>query len=132
MSCRILSVQFCSSSVDVHVLWQETKIEKKRERESVNINLDLQCWFSIQCANPCRQQGAWRTNLNSQILSSGLNTVPFCQVRPFTPIPKLDPKMNPGLDLKLDFQNYCQYFHSKVRPCKPILSCAGPCSKPAL
>ena len=50
MLCRILSVQFCSSSVDVHVLWQETEIEKKREREE-NIILDLQCWFSIQMCN---------------------------------------------------------------------------------
>ena len=33
MSYRILSVQFCSSSVDVRVLWQETEIEKKRKRE---------------------------------------------------------------------------------------------------
>ena len=29
MSCRILSIQVWSSSVDVHVLWKETKIEKK-------------------------------------------------------------------------------------------------------
>ena len=32
--------------------------------------------------------------------------------------------MNPGLDLKLSFQNYNQNSPSKVRPCKPILSCA--------
>ena len=32
--------------------------------------------------------------------------------------------MNPGLDLKLNFLNHNQNSHSKVRPCKPIVSCA--------
>ena len=48
MSCRILSVQFWSSSVDVHVLWQETKIEKKRESEHKSKIFNAGFLFNVQ------------------------------------------------------------------------------------
>ena len=60
----------------------------------------------------------------------GWTQYPFAKLDLLPQIPKLDPKMNPGLDLKLDFQTIINTFIPKSGLVN--LYSIAPCSKPAL